>query len=322
LHLLLRARSFERWPLKVTFYAEDVYRVWTRWIGQHLELKGGDGLREGLWVGLAEGMVATASIAKKVAAGLPAPPPEPTLTLEAPAPKGIHALDVSHAPLKPQLEKAQTLLAKPQKCTLCSRALPTLGASSLICSSPSCNSITHLTCLATHFLTTEKASSGDNGDSTSTPSILPTHGTCPSCSTPLLWQTLAQELSLRMRGAKEVAALFKPVRTRKRKSDEQATAGAAEDVEEEEEGEDSELELQEDEDVWHQLSDSASEVDAPVPVPVLPSPAARKKATPALRKPGKVVGAVAGAKGKGKGKARATGAEVVVEDSDEDEVIG
>lgn len=30
LHLLLRARSFERWPLKVTFYAEDVYRVWTR----------------------------------------------------------------------------------------------------------------------------------------------------------------------------------------------------------------------------------------------------------------------------------------------------
>jgi structure-specific endonuclease subunit SLX1 len=314
LHLLLRARSFERWPLRVTFYAEDVYRVWTRWIGQHLELKGGNGLREGLWVGMAEGM-ATTTIAKKIAS-LPAPPPEPTAQ-EAAAPKGIHALDVSHAPLKPQLEKAKTLLATPQKCTLCSRAIPTLGASSLICSSPSCNSITHLTCLATHFLTTEEKSS--DSDSTGTPSILPTSGTCPSCSTPLLWQTLAQELSLRMRGAKEVAALFKPVRTRKRKSDEQATAGA---VEEEEEAEESELELQEEDDGWHKLSDSASEVDAPV----LSSPAARRKATPAFRKPKEFVEAAAGAKGKGrgkgKGKARATGPEVVVEDSDEDEVIG
>jgi structure-specific endonuclease subunit SLX1 len=314
LHLLLRARSFERWPLRVTFYAEDVYRVWTRWIGQHLELKGGNGLREGLWVGMAEGM-ATTTIAKKIAS-LPVPPPEPTL--EAAAPKGIHALDVSHAPLKPQLEKAKTLLATPQKCTLCSRGIPTSGASSLICSSPSCNSITHLTCLATHFLATEKKSS--DSDSTGTPSILPTTGTCPSCSTPLLWQTLAQELSLRMRGAKEVAALFKPVRTRKRKSDEQATGGAVE--EEEEEAEESELEMQEEDDGWHQLSDSASEAD----VPVLPSPAARKKAAPASRKPKEFVGAAAGAKekkkGKGKAKARATGPEVVVEDSDEDEVIG
>jgi structure-specific endonuclease subunit SLX1 len=313
LHLLLRARSFERWPLKVTFYAEDVYRVWTRWIGQHLELKGGNGLREGLWVGMAEGM-ATATMAKKTAASPPAPPPEPAQ--EAPAPKGIHALDVSHAPLKPQLEKAQTLLATPQKCTLCSRAIPTSGASSLICSSPSCNSITHLTCLATHFLTTERESSD------STPSILPTSGTCPSCSTPLLWQTLAQELSLRMRGAKEVAALFKPVRTRKRKGDEQASAGAVE----EEEAEESELELQEEDDGWHQLSDSASEADVVAEAPVLPSPAARKKATPAFRKPREFTGAASGVKakgrGKGKGKARATGPEVVVEDSDEDEVIG
>jgi hypothetical protein len=123
-----------------------------------------------------------------------------------------------------------------------------------------------------------------------------------------------------MRGAKEVAALFKPVRTRKRKGDEQATVGAVE--EEEEEAEESELEMQEEDDGWHQLSDSASEADAPV----LPSPAARKKATPAFRKPKEFVEAAAGVKGKGRGKgkakARATGPEVVVEDSDEDEVIG
>jgi structure-specific endonuclease subunit SLX1 len=304
LHLLLRARSFERWPLKVTFYAEDVYRVWTRWIGQHLELQGGNGLREGLWVGMAEGM----PTAKKNAS-FPAPEP----ASDADAPKGIHALDVTHALLKPQLEKSKTLLAAPQTCTLCSSAIPSSGASTLICPAPSCSNVSHLTCLATHFLATESKSA----NKTDTTSLLPTTGTCPTCSTPLHWHPLVQELSLRMRGEKEVQALFKPPRSRKRKGDEQAAAGAVED----EEAEESELELQE-EDEWHHLSESGSEVEE---APVIPSPVKKgKKAAPVFRKPKEFVGAVAGGKGKGKGKgkARATGPEVVVEDSDvDDEVI-
>lgn len=126
-----------------------------------------------------------------------------------------------------------------------------------------------------------------------------------------------------MRGEKEVQALFKLPRRRKRKGDEQAAAGAVED----EEAEESELELQDedaDEDGWHHLSDSGSEVEE---APAIPSPVKKgKKAAPVFRKPKEFVGsaAVAGAKGrgKGKGKARATGPEVVVEDSDvDDEVI-
>lgn len=126
-----------------------------------------------------------------------------------------------------------------------------------------------------------------------------------------------------MRGVKEVQALFKPPRSRKRKADEQAAAGA---VEDEEEAEESELDLQNDdpadEDGWHHLSDSASELEE---APVVPSPAKKgKKAAPVFRKPKEFVGTAAAAKGKGKGKgkARATGPEVVVEDSDvDDEVI-
>lgn len=312
LHLLLRARSFERWPLKVTFYAEDVYRVWTRWIGQHLELQGGNGLREGLWVGMAEDMVTA-----KKNANLPAPETAP----DADVPKGIHALDVTHAPLKPQLEKSKTLLSTPQTCTLCSSAIPTSGASTLICPSPSCNNVSHLTCLATHFLATELKPA----NKTDTLSLLPTTGTCPTCSTSLHWHPLVQELSLRMRGAKEVQALFKVPRSRKRKGDGQAAAGTVED----EEAEESELELQ-DEDVdgdgWHHLSDSGSEVEE---APVVPSPVKKgEKAVPVFRKPEEFVGSAAGVKGKakgkakGKGKGRATGPEVVVEDSDvDDEVI-
>lgn len=261
------------------------------------------------------------TLTKKNTANLPAPP-EPTA--EADTPKGIYALDVSHAPLKPQLEKSRTLLATPQTCTLCSLPTPSSGAGTLICPSPSCTSITHLTCLATHFLATEKSTSATANNSTT--SLLPTTGTCPTCSTPLHWQTLVQELSLRMRGEKEVQALFKPVRTRKRKAtDEQVTAGAVDD----EDGEESELELDvlqdEDEDGWHHLSDSGSEADVLDEVPPIPSPKGRKKATPAFRKPRELVGAAAKAKGKakGKGKGRATGPEVVVEDSDvdDDEVV-
>ncbi|GAB7330469.1 hypothetical protein MBLNU13_g02079t1 [Cladosporium sp. NU13] len=311
LHLLLQARSFERWPLKVTFYAEDVYRVWTRWIRQHLELQGGNGLREGLWVGMAEDM-----LAPKKCAILPAPEPAP----DADVPIGIHALNVTHAPLKSQLEKSKTLLSTPQTCTLCSAAIPASGASTLICPSPSCDNVSHLTCLATHFLATEpKPTITNNKDST--PSLLPTTGACPTCSTLLHWHPLVQELSLRMRGEKEVQALFKVPRTRKRKGDERATAGAIED----EAAEESELELQDedaDQDGWHHLSDSASEVEE---APVVLSPAKKgKKAAPVFRKPKEFVGTVAGVKGsaKGKGKARATGPEVVVEDSDvDDEVI-
>ena len=124
-----------------------------------------------------------------------------------------------------------------------------------------------------------------------------------------------------MRGEKEVQALFKPPRTRKRKGDEQAAAGAVED----EEAEESDLELQDEdagEDGWHHLSDSASEVEE---APVIPSPAKKgKKAAPVFRKPKEFVGTAGGAKGKakGKGKGRTTGPEVVVEDSDvDDEVV-
>lgn len=125
-----------------------------------------------------------------------------------------------------------------------------------------------------------------------------------------------------MRGEKEVQALFKPPRSRKRKADEQAIAGA---VEDEEEAEESELDLQNDDadvDGWHHLSESASEVEE---ASVAPTPVKKgKKATPVFRKPKEFVGAASGAKGrgKGKGKARAIGPEVVVEDSDvDDEVI-
>lgn len=272
-----------------------MHRVWTRWIAQHLELKGGNGLREGIWVGMDESMSAMAK--KNV--------PEPAdsdATSDAPAIKGIHALDVTHAPLKPHLSKSLALLDSsnpPHKCTLCTSPLPASGASTLICPSATCNSTTHLTCLATHFLATERAErSDDKASSTSlsktnalnADSLLPTSGSCPSCSTPLAWRDLVLELSLRMRGQKETAALFKA--PRKRKADATAVAAEIESEEEPLEHDSEELEdleaEEEEADIWHQLSSSPVAADVRVDVEHAPSSTSKSKNAAAHREAPKV----------------------------------
>ena len=261
--------------------------------------------------------------------------------------KGIQALNVTHAPLKPHIEKSQALLASSQTCTLCSSSLPLSGASTLTCPSSSCTSKTHLTCLATHFLNTENNSkkTSTNNTPTPTPSLLPTTGSCPSCHTPLQWRDLVQELSLRMRGSKELEVLFKQPKIRKSRKN--ATAGAAAvEEEEEEDGEEAaansepDLDEEEDDEVvedgWHQLSESESELeDLPEPVTTAVAVtagatrhvvASSSKTGPSFRMPKENASAKAGAKQKGKGSAkkkpaRSKGPEVMVEDSDLDDDV-
>jgi structure-specific endonuclease subunit SLX1 len=261
--------------------------------------------------------------------------------------EGIHALNVTHAPLKPHIEKSQALLASPQTCTLCSSSLPLSGASTLTCPSASCTSKTHLTCLATHFLNTENngKKTATNNNPTPTPSLLPTTGSCPSCNTPLHWRDLVQELSLRMRGSKELEVLFKPPR----KTRKNATAGAAaveeeEDDDDEEEEEDPEAangepELGDEEDddevvadEWHQLSESEGEIES-IAAPISTGAAAAtrlvaansSKTAPSFRMPKEITSTRTGAKDKAsatkKKQARSKGPEVMVEDSDLDDDV-
>ena len=249
--------------------------------------------------------------------------------------KGIQALEVTHAPLKPHIEKSKALLASPENCTLCSSPLPLSGASTLTCPSTTCDSKSHLTCLATHFLNTEKSKNTTN----TTPSLLPTTGSCPTCHTPLQWRDLVQELSLRMRGGKELEVMFKQPKTRKSRKN--ATAGAAAAEEEDEEEEDDleagnmEPELDdEDDDVgdgWHQLSESESELESIAePIAAAPPAAKRpvasssKKTAPSFRMPKETASTRAGAKDKGSAKkktARSKGPEVMIEDSDSDDDV-
>jgi len=228
LHLLLRSSSFERWPLRVTFYAEDVHRVWLRWLNQHPELTGNGGLREGLQVAL------DASTKRLPAAE----------SADEAALKGIRAIDVTYAPLKDHLAKSRALLSESSHatCNLCPKALPSTGASLLTCPNPECDATAHITCLSAHFLSSAPAET-----------LIPTTGHCPSCKSPLEWQDLVKELSLRMRGEKEIEALFKPPRTRKTK----AKAAESEASEDELLPENPLPGDDEDEDEWHRLPDTS-----------------------------------------------------------------
>ena len=185
LHILLRAKSFERWPLEVRFFAPDVYKSWERTIA-----KASDTLRSGIKTVMDQSVLG-----------------QETRSGDDERPVGIHALDVTYLPMKSTLEKSRALLlSQTHACTVCQQVLAPVDSMVLVCHAEGCNSVSHMKCLSKHFLEAEEQSV----------SLLPTHGNCPTCKTPLRWTDLVRDLSLRIRGEKESAALFKERRSRKK----------------------------------------------------------------------------------------------------------
>ena len=118
---------------------------------------------------------------------------------------GIHTLDVTFQPMKLGLEKSLGLLAIPlSSCALCQQSINATGSMALVCMTDGCDSPYHMSCLSRHFLDAEENSTA----------VLPTEGKCPSCGTGLHWTDLVRNLSLRMRGVKEMEALFKQPKSR------------------------------------------------------------------------------------------------------------
>lgn len=239
LHLLLKASSFERWPLNVTFYTQDVFRIWERWSKQHFER-----LRPGIRVSLDSSVEQTTKAAYREL--LPAEPPPSDAKV------GIQALDVTYLPLKPHLTKSQSLFDNGEwlNCAICKKGVPPSGAMTLVCPHESCHALSHIECASTLFLESNK-----------TNALLPTSGSCASCRQPLQWIDLVKELSLRMRGESEIATLFKKRRTRNSKGGMVEEEVAATEDEDEGEEEDDDLPrgdgAEDDEDEWHLLPESS-----------------------------------------------------------------
>ena len=231
----------------MTFYSEDVFRVWSKWVGQRIEK-----LRPGIEVKLDE----AASLAEEA---------ESTDSVE---PNGIDALDVGYNGMKSHLEKTQKALEDVEwrSCTVCHQGLPSGGAMALVCPTKGCSALSHLECLASTFLAADK-----NEDA-----MVPTSGNCPGCSAKLQWVDLVKELSLRMRGEKEIEAVFRKRRRTKKQQSASAVGDASESSAEDEVADDP---LPEDDNGWHELPDSSDveEVESARVFPSDPSPPVQRK---------------------------------------------
>lgn len=201
LHLLLRVSSFTRLPLEVRFFCKDVYDVWVRW-SERADEKIQNGIR--ILLDLKQ-------------------PEESTKAVEVPKNQmtqntnskgsdngGVHGVDVGYTSLKGYLEKSLFLLAGGGSniCAVCTKDIGPRVTMVLVCSHENCRSAFHLTCLAQSFLKSER----EEG------LVLPKSGTCPQCKLELQWIDLVKEMSLRIRGEREVARLMKRPRVRQIRS--------------------------------------------------------------------------------------------------------
>lgn len=196
LYLLLAAPSFNKWPLELRFFAEDVFNAWKkRCLDMGSEL---DGKMK---------IFLDKPTSSAVSGGLETV-------------GGFDGIDPSYFPMKDHVEKSAFLLAEGEdaKCDVCQNPVASMQ-SALVCPMPGCKSTSHMACLGQAFLKT-----GDQKD------VVPRSGSCPSCRSELQWVDLVKELSLRTRGEKEVAKLQKK-RRGKGKSKEAAVTLAAEESE-------------------------------------------------------------------------------------------
>lgn len=188
LHYLLGVRSFSRWPLHVRFFAPDIFTAWERHTAKMTPK-----LRASTTILLTP-------------AELPAPVANPSTSdiTTFKIPDVIQAIPVAYEDCKPHVEKAKSLVDKQKlrSCGVCSTRLDLSTGLALVCPVATCRSTFHLHCLSNRFLAEE-----GNQDA-----LIPIEGTCPSCHAPLKWSTLMKELSLRIRGQKEIEAMFKPKR--------------------------------------------------------------------------------------------------------------
>jgi len=191
LHLLLTVPSFARWPLRLHFFADDVYRAWTGWCGDAPEP-----LRPTISV-----VTDFASTSAGATTGARAVEVREGSRKPAPA-SGIHALPLDYAPVRPYVEKARSIFEfeREGSCVVCGGQLPPGEGLYAVCPRDGCEGVGHLDCWSRHLL---------EGDGDGPSPLLPIAGHCPSCQGQVEWKDMMTQLSLRVRGKKEVDKLLK-----------------------------------------------------------------------------------------------------------------
>ncbi|KAK4099603.1 hypothetical protein N658DRAFT_568085 [Parathielavia hyrcaniae] len=189
LHLLLRVPSFERWPLKVHFFNRDVFSAWEKWRAATTEQ-----LRPSLPVVTDFGREAAASGNETSEAAHETPDGRGLHTW------GIHALPLDYEPIKEYVAKGQEIFdfGRQGRCVVCEEEMRAGKGLQALCTNTGCDGVGHLSCWGRHFL-----ASGDAG------SVVPVSGQCPKCQGAVHWGEMMRELTLRVRGQKDVDKLLR-----------------------------------------------------------------------------------------------------------------
>ena len=186
IHLLVRVPSFSRWPLKLHFFAPDAHAAWERWCS-------------------------TANEPTRV--DLPVvtdfAPPEGHAEAGSGGANpsgGIHALPLDYEPIKDYVAKGKDVFdfEREGRCVVCDEPMAPGQGVYALCTNGGCEGVGHLSCWGHHML-----SANDRQG------VLPVEGRCPKCKETVLWGDMMKELTLRLRGEKEVAKLLKAGRKRK-----------------------------------------------------------------------------------------------------------
>ncbi|CAI6295389.1 unnamed protein product [Periconia digitata] len=191
LHHLLGVASFARWPLKLRFFATDVFGAWEK-----NTAKMSPRLRDSVTVQLTP-------------AELPTPATDTVTQLQNQfmIPHVIKAISVAYEDCQAYTEKGQAVFqdGESHSCSICKGKLESTKALAILCPVEGCHAVTHIHCQSGRFLAEERDPD----------SLIPIQGTCVSCKTPLKWIDLMKELSLRTRGQKEIEVMLKPKRRKK-----------------------------------------------------------------------------------------------------------
>lgn len=190
LHMLLRAKYFANWPLRIRFFCIDVYRVWKIW-------------NERVDARFPESKVILDGDCQD-------PQEEPSRRVGS-----IQNISTDYTPLENHLEKSMFLLqdAEDLQCQICKASVIPGTEQIVVCSQATCRGTSHVLCLSEHFL-----------EGLGNPDVfIPTHGTCPACKETVQWPLLMKEMNLRNRAEKEVRTILRRKEKRERKETSQAS---------------------------------------------------------------------------------------------------
>ncbi|KAK5270418.1 Slx4p interacting protein [Exophiala xenobiotica] len=191
LHLLLRASYFSKWPLEVRFFNQDAYRSWETWC-ERVDTS----ISPDIKVIFDPSQTQPSQDQDEFTSAQPLQKRKKTDLI---GKGGVEGVDPTYARLRGVLEKSQFLLDEDdeQKCTVCQSGIDLEKGLFVICHTNHCRAMSHVTCLADTSLKHKGSAS-----------LVPRTGYCPSCKLEHSWQDLMQQVTLRMRGLKEIKKLL------------------------------------------------------------------------------------------------------------------